>query len=373
MSARDSSDALHQRVQAAMRSRPLDQPWSDFDELACALARHQAAHCPPVARLLRARGLDAASLTRADDIPAVPTDVFKLARVATHPPADDTVVFRTSGTTVGARGAHALRTSDTYRLGARLLGERMLVPDRPASLRALLLMPPPAEATDSSLGFMGADFARALADGGQWFLPAGSLDLDGFTRAVDDARASGAPVLLLATSFALVFLLDALAGRALPLPPGSRVMQTGGTKGRTREVSASELRALVASCFALDPRCVVSEYGMTELGSQAYEGTLRAFLGLPGGTDADVLVTPPWLRLTPVDPVSLEPVAEGAEGIARLVDLANVDSAVAIQTQDRVVAAPGGVRLLGRLPGAPPRGCSLAIEEMLGRSPGDAG
>ena len=356
------SELLHARVQAAM-AEGLDE--GAFDELACAIARHQAASCPAVGRLFRARKIDPEGLRGAADIPAVPTDVFKLTRVAAHPAAEDEVVFRTSGTTVGARGAHPLRTTGSYRAGALRFGERMLVPDRPEGLRVLLLMPPPSEAPDSSLGFMCADFARAFGDGGRWFLAGGALDLDGLRRAVDEAHRDRAPVLLLATSFALVFLLDALEGAALPLPPGSRAMQTGGYKGRTREVPADELRARVAGAFQLDPRAVVSEYGMTELSSQCYESTLRDLLGL-GGAPAGVLAAPSWMRVTPVDPRSLLPVPPGQEGIARVVDLANVDSAVALQTQDRVRAVEGGFLLLGRLPGAPPRGCSLAVEEILG-------
>jgi hypothetical protein len=67
-----------------------------------------------------------------------------------------------------------------------------------------------------------------------------------------------------------------------------------------------------------------------------------------------------------VDPVSLRPVAPGETGIARIVDLANVDSAVAIQTSDRVRATGAGFELLGRAPAALPRGCSIAMDEMLG-------
>lgn len=344
---------------------PLDRPLASFDELAADIARHQADACAPVARLLRARGVDPAAITRAEQIPAVPTDVFKLTRVAAHPAGDDEVVFRTSGTTVGARGAHPVRDSATYREGALRFGQHLLWPDQPAGLRVLLLMPPPGEAADSSLGFMCADFARHLG-GGRWLLRDGAIDLDALRTEVDAAQAAGAPVLLLSTSFALVFLFDALAGATLALPPGSRVMQTGGYKGRTREVPAAELRAQAAATFSVDPRAIVSEYGMTELSSQAYEGSLRAQLGLTGGTPENVLVTPPWMRITPVDPATLAPVLPGEEGIARVVDLANIDSAVAIQTQDRVRAVAGGVTLLGRLPGAPPRGCSLAIEEVLG-------
>jgi hypothetical protein len=74
---------------------------------------------------------------------------------------------------------------------------------------------------------------------------------------------------------------------------------------------------------------------------------------------------PRWLRVAPVDPITLLPVAEGEVGLARFIDLGNVDSAVSVVTQDLVRRAQGGIQLLGRQAGAPPRGCSLAIEALL--------
>jgi hypothetical protein len=116
----------------------------------------------------------------------------------------------------------------------------------------------------------------------------------------------------------------------------------------------------------MDERAVVGEYGMTELSSQLWERTLvdpRAATG--------VYAEPPWLRVVPVDPKTLSPVREGETGIARIEDLANVDSAFAVLTQDRVRRVSEGIELLGREPGFVPRGCSIAIDEMLGpRSPG---
>jgi hypothetical protein len=77
-----------------------------------------------------------------------------------------------------------------------------------------------------------------------------------------------------------------------------------------------------------------------------------------------VFVEPPWLRVTPVDPCSFEPVAAGDAGLARFTDLANVDSAVVVLTRDLVRRVPGGLVLVGRQPGASLRGCSLAIEAL---------
>lgn len=147
-------------------------------------------------------------------------------------------------------------------------------------------------------------------------------------------------------------------------------MQTGGFKGRVQEVDGAALRASMARAFAVELHHIVGEYGMTELSSQAYEGVLRSAYGLAGASSREgVYFAPPWMRVTPVDPVSLAPVAPGEIGIARIVDLANVDSAIAVQTADRIREVDGGFELLGRLAGATPRGCSIGIDEILG--PGD--
>jgi hypothetical protein len=145
-------------------------------------------------------------------------------------------------------------------------------------------------------------------------------------------------------------------------------MHTGGFKGRSREVHSDELRSAIARAFGLAEAFVVGEYGMTELSSQLYEGTLRSALGLPVASSRHgVFLPPPWVRVAPVDEETLEPVGEGEVGILRIEDLANVDSAVAVQTVDLGRLLHGGVELLGRRAGAPSRGCSILADELLGR------
>ncbi len=373
----DESDALHARVQAFVRASlggRAEGFYEGFDALALDLARFQARRVASFARLVRARGVDLDGATSAADIPAVPTDVFKLARVAAHPADRDVALFRTSGTTITDRGEHAFRTTTTYELVAMEWGRRWLWPDG-ARLRTLVLAPTHADQPDSSLGFMLDRFARAQSGSASWHVgldardktKGAHLDREGIARAAGDARATGQATLVLATSFALVHLVDDRGDADLRLPPGSRVMQTGGFKGRSREVAPAELRALLAETFGVPEAHVVSEYGMTELSSQLYEETLANALGFAARARHGVYAAPPWVRLDAVDPVSLTPLAPGEVGLARIVDLANVDSAVAIQTADRVRVLGGGrVELLGRMPGATPRGCSIAIDAMLG-------
>ncbi|MBM4363603.1 MAG: acyl-protein synthetase [Deltaproteobacteria bacterium] len=373
MSRLDQSRALHLRVRSHARAGALGiAPAEDFDELALEIAAYQARHHAGYARLLAARGGLPGS---ARDLPAVPVDAFRLGRVAVHPEAEDELVFLTSGTTSGARGRHPVREPGTYRELALLGARRALIAGSGGPRVVVALAPDPGARPSSSLGYMmrllmeeldgralelGTSFAAG--EPGRWLAGADGVDLRGLGRAIDLAGSRGEPLLLLATGFALVTLLDALGPSSLPLPAGSVVMPTGGTKGRTREVGQEELRDLVALAFELLPEQIVGEYGMTELTSQLYEGTLPgAAVTGPRGS----FLSPPWLRVDAVDPATLRPLPEGESGLARFLDLGNVDSAVAVVTQDRIRCVDGAVELLGRLPGAPPRGCSLALEELV--------
>lgn len=345
------SDALHARARAFVRAFEQGGAAPEpFDALALDLARFQARHVPGYARLCAARGVDPGRIREAAEAPAVPTDAFKLATVFAFPADQACVTFRTSGTTIGARGAHPMRITATYDGAALAFGRAMLAPHFEPPVPVLVLGPSEQEAPDSSLAHMCATFARAWGTGA-WFLRGGELDVEGLRRHIAELGPAR-PAVILATSLALAHLIDLAA--SLPLPAGSRVMQTGGFKGRKREVDAAELRRSVARLFALPEGDVVGEYGMTELSSQFWEGA-------PG-----VYREPPWARVVPVHPESLAPVPHGDVGIARIEDLANVDSAFAVLAADLVRRVDGGFELLGRAAGAPPRGCSIAVDEMLG-------
>jgi hypothetical protein len=356
----DESEALHARARAFVRAfeEGAAMPES-FDALACDLARFQARYVEGYQKLVYARGLDATRLTRAIDAPAVPTDAFKMARVSAFGAEETPVSFRTSGTTLASRGTHPFRVTDTYDAASVAFGRRWLMKGYPERVHVMVLGPSPEEAPDSSLTHMNAAFVRAFGlEPDAFFIQDETLDLMTLDERVARILVEGdAPVLLLATAFACVHLLDVVQDAGgFRLPEKSRVMQTGGFKGKSREVDASVLRRDLAKALAIPEDEIVGEYGMTELSSQFYETR--------GG---GVYVEPPWARVVPVDPVTLEPVAEGEVGIARIEDLMNVDSAFAVLAADRVRRVGEGFEVLGRAPGAPPRGCSIAIDEMLGR------
>jgi hypothetical protein len=369
----ERSDALHERVRRFARGEPGD----DFDRLGLAIAQFQAEFSASFRALCASRG---GALDELSNVPGVPTDAFRLTRVAVHPAELDVARFATSGTTGSERGVHAFRTTATYEAVALLGGARALLGFRLGPRVVVSLAPPPSTPPSSSLGFMLELFHRSW-DGRslrattlverdtygprapeRWLVREHGIDLAALEHACRVAVERGEPLLVLATAFALVALLDALDGRTLPAPQETAVMVTGGFKGRTREVERGVLRREVARAFGVPESHVVAEYGMTELTSQLYEGTLpgAALAGEP-----DVLLEPPWLRVVPVDPETLEPVAPGELGIARIVDLGNVDSALVVQTEDLVRRRGDGIELLGRRPGATARGCSLALEALL--------
>lgn len=365
MTPRQISESLHLRVRRFIETSLDETTHERFDDLARDIARFQFTHVPAFARYCRARSVDLERIAHAHAIPALPSDVFRLARIAAHSPAEDRRIFRTSGTSQGneARGEHPMRTTATYEFAALRWGARMLWPDE-RRFDVLVLAPSATEVPDSSLSFMIEKFVQAVGEQSKYLVRNGVLDLDGLERAIGDAYFLERPVLVLGTSFAFVHLIDRGGGRDLRLPPGSRLMQTGGFKGRSREVHPDELRRQMVTIFGLPETHVVGEYGMTELSSQLYEGTLVGALGFGAAGKHGVYLAPPWLSVAAADPVTLEALPTGQTGILRFVDLANVDSAVAIQTMDSGRVTEAGVELMGRAPGAMLRGCSLAVEEL---------
>lgn len=370
--------ALDDRILAAIDAYALS------DEAFLALARdlfaYQVRFNAPYAAFARARGFDEAKLPeRVDEIPAVPAAAFKEARLATFPASETAVWFETSGTTRGRGGRHELPTTRLYEAALLASFDRMMLADvlrraqDDARLRYLNLVPDPRESPHSSLGFMMATVARERGDGADgWYLHGDALDVDGIVRDAARARADGVAVCLAATAFALVALNDALAerGLTLALPAGSRVMETGGFKGRTRVVERAALYEETSARLGVPVEAIVAEYGMTELSSQYYDGfASRARI------EPRVKVAPPWLRPIVVDGEG-RPLPPGVVGAVRHVDLANRGSVIAIETEDlgalvEVEASDAqcatGLVLLGREQGAELRGCSLDAESLLAR------
>jgi hypothetical protein len=349
---------------------PLEAPV--FDGLARRVAGYQFEHCAPYRAYCQARGVRPYAAESWTDVPAVPAAAFKVLDLISHPPGASSAVFRTSGTTAAGttRGVHHVPDLDLYH-GSLLPSFRAHLLPEGGRMPILSLVPSTSAQPDSSLSHMMAVVTeRCGAPGSGSFLgPSGALDVGGVVAAATDASKTGTPVLVAGTAFAFVHLIDALdeSSTTLTLPEGSRVMETGGFKGRSRELTRSGLYQGIARVLGVTERWIVNEYGMTELLSQFYDGVagVAAAVEAPGPRSGRVHRPPPWMRTRVVDPVSLEPVAEGQPGLLAHLDLANLGSVSAVLTEDLGVREAGGFRLLGRAPGAEPRGCSIAMDDLL--------
>ena len=189
-------------------------------------------------------------------------------------------------------------------------------------------------------------------------------------------------------------LLDAMAAadRSFHLPAGSRVLDTGGFKGKSREVSATDLRHALSQRLGVPAHLCRNYYGMTEISTQYYDraplvvSPTAPTTGEPsqlGDRTEDGALTPGerakvvphWARLVVVDPLTRRPVPHGEPGLLLHMDLANVGSCMAVLSDDigwaigpepaSTALGTADVVLRGRAAGAEARGCSLALDEVL--------
>ncbi len=331
----------------------------DFDDLALRIFEHQLRFNEPYARYCASLGVtNAAPPARWQEIPPVPTGAFKEAVLCTFDPSRAETVFETSGTTTGAGGIHYLENTALYDASLLAAFHFGVLRDAPDSLRCCMLLESPEQNPRSSLSYMMNRAAKAFGDGAEsWYVDNGELQTERFIEDIRSARGSSVPVCIAGTAFAFVHLLDDLAQKglthALPLPSGSRIMETGGFKGRTRAIERGELYKKLADLFGLPPHHVIGEYGMTELTSQYYDDAYD---------DRRSKDSPPWLRSYAVG-VDGKLLPAGVIGALVHVDLANRSSCVAIQTEDLgAVPEDGGIILIGREQGSELRGCSLEAE-----------
>jgi hypothetical protein len=349
--------------------RPITAPMPDpaFQDLALRIFSWQFRHNAPYGAYCCRRGRTPDTVSRWLDIPAVPTAAFKEVDLVAGDPGRVDTVFRTSGTTQGRRGRHFIPDIAVYH-GALLPNFRAHIVPAMEEPLLLSLIPSLAEQPDSSLSHMiGVALERLGARDSAYYAHADAgLDEAALEEKLRDCIARDRPAVLLGTSFAFVHWTDSLRARGvrLPLPARSRIMDTGGYKGRSREVAEETLRADYGALLGVPPAWCVNEYGMTELCSQFYDATVREQVesGEPGERRK---TPPPWVRTVVVDPDSLAPLPPGATGLLRHIDLANMGSVIAVQTEDLGTLAGDGFRVLGRAAGATPRGCSLAMDELL--------
>lgn len=413
----DTADlsALDADILAFIQSEEPDP--ATFDALALRLFAHQFEANPAYQRYCRSRKATPDRVRHWSEIPAVPLTAFKRLTLTTVPEKDAAAVFMTSGSTDPAsrgRNHHRhLALYDASLLRAfrdQFLPEQSGLADDTAAgrdrMRIVVLNAPRGQAPHSSIAHFFSTLVEHRGTPDSLHLVSeDGLDVDAALKAFAHAQETGEPLAVLGTSFSFVHLLDAMADadRTFQLPARSRVLDTGGFKGKSREVTAEDLRQAFRGRLGVPEDHCANYYGMTEISTQYYDRTPlgtgpadRAHATPASNSDASTAATtapagdeapgerakivPHWARLVVVDPLTRTPVPHGEPGLLLHLDLANASSCLAVLSDDigwavgsdptaRAHTSPGlgtaDVVLRGRAAGAEARGCSLALDEVL--------
>jgi len=316
-----------------------DTPES-FEEKALEIFRFQAEECPVYSRYVSLMGIDPKAVRTVEAIPFMPVSFFRDHPVISGGGTAE-AVFVSSGTTGQTQSRHHVISLDLYE--ESFTRTFRLFYGEPSDYAIMGLLPSYLEREGSSLIYMVKRLTELSGNShGGFFLN----DYARLRESVVRARDTGLRVLLIGVTYALLDLAEELS-------PDLRdviVMETGGMKGRRKEIIREELHAILKKAFNVSS--IHSEYGMTELLSQAYSKGEGLFC------------TPPWMKVLirdSHDPLSHSAEA-GASGGISIIDLANVRSCSFIATSDLGRMHGGGTfEVLGRFDNTDIRGCNLLV------------
>ena len=308
-----------------------------IDRAALHLFHLQAAGNPVYREYLELLGCDPAGVTSVDRIPFLPVNFFKSHRVVTGP-GREVRVFESSGTTGAQTSKHYLLSESDY-TESYLSGFRQFFGE-PSDWCILSLLPSYLERQNSSLVFMMDHLIRLSRHPLSGFY---LNNLDELANNLSDLEKSGQKTMLLGVTYALLDLAE-----QFPMPlKKTLIVETGGMKGRREEITREELHDILKRAFGVGS--VGSEYGMTELLSQAWS------------KENGIFHTPPQMQILIRDPYNpFRRLPAGKTGGIDIIDLANRHSCAFIQTQDLGQLNPDGTfEVLGRFDNSEIRGCNL--------------
>lgn len=283
--------------------------------------------------------MDVASVSELKQIPFLPIEFFKSQQVlsSSHPAV---LTFSSSGTTGALTSKHLVADVSWYETSFRLGFEKFYGDIR--NYVVLALLPSYQEREGSSLIYMVEDMIRQSGRAKSGFFLNDDENLRQTLRSLCD---SGKPTILIGVTFAL---LDFMEQEPLKFPD-LIIMETGGMKGRRKEMIREELHLKLREGFGV--KKIHSEYGMTELLSQAYS--------LGDG----LFHCPPWMKILIRDTNDPLTILENSQaGGINVIDLANINSCSFIATQDLgKVTGANTFEVLGRFDNADIRGCNLLV------------
>lgn len=311
----------------------------EFEQLALEIFRYQATNNIIYKQFLAFLKLDITAIKKIVDIPFLPIDFFKRFEIicGNNKPQE---LFLSSGTTGIIQSKHFVTDLSVYQESYIQSFELFYGPIQNYSILALL--PSYLEREGSSLIFMVDDFIKKTQN-----LESGFYlnDLDQLAKKLKELDAQNTKVLLIGVTYAL---LDLIEKQQFKLQ-NTIVMETGGMKGKRHEMIREELHEKLCDGFGVNK--IHSEYGMTELLSQAYS------------KGNGIFETPPWMKILIRDTEdAFSYLNNGKSGGINIIDLANYNSCSFIATQDLgKLNTDSTFEVLGRFDHADIRGCNLLI------------
>ena len=313
---------------------------SEFEELAIRLFQYQRRSVSVYNRFTDALKLELDSIESIKEIPLLPIEVFKKHIVLDSNRVPE-LVFLSSGTTGEDHSRHYVRNEAIYRESV-LTNFRHFYGD-PGQYVFIFLLPSYIEQGNSSLVFMANILLEKNTEKYSGFYLS---DYDKIYNILKEVYEDGKKIFLMGVSFALIDLFNLYT---LDIPD-ALIMETGGMKGRRKELVRDELHEFIKSKTGV--LNVHSEYGMTELFSQAY--ALRDGL----------FNCPPWMKIFThdiYDPYSLTKVNQS--GTIGIIDLANIHSCAFVASRDiGRINTYGQIEILGRIDNSDVRGCNLMVQ-----------
>jgi hypothetical protein len=310
-----------------------------FAETALQAFRFQAENCAVYREFITNLKADIDAVDSVEKIPFLPISFFKSHEVLSSTGKVE-ATFTSSGTTGVINSRHMVSDVSWYEESFRLAFDLFYGNIRDYCVLALL--PSYLEREGSSLIYMAEDLVKRSENPDSGFYLYNHDDLFVQLKRQQDAKK---PTLLIGVTFAL---LDFVEQHAINFPELT-VMETGGMKGRRKEMIREELHQTLCNGFGVD--AIHSEYGMTELLSQAYSNGNGIFH------------CPPWMKIITRDtndPMTL--LDNDKTGGINVIDLANINSCSFIATQDLGrINQDGSFEVLGRFDNSDIRGCNLLI------------
>ena len=311
-----------------------------FEKAALSLFYHQAKNCSVYASFIHHLGIQPNGITAYRQIPFLPINFFKSHDVVSNLAAPD-IVFKSSATTSQTHSRHLVCDVEVYEQSFNLAFEQFYGSIKNTCLLALL--PSYLERDGSSLIYMVDSLLKQSEHPKSgYFLH----DLNSLYQTLKELQIARQKTILIGVTYAL---LDFVEQFELEFPE-LIVMETGGMKGKRKELVREELHHLLCKGFGLAK--IHSEYGMTELLSQAYS------------VGDGIFNCPPWMKILlrdMYDPLML--VENKQTGGINVIDLANVNSCSFIATQDLgKLHEDGSFEVLGRFDNADIRGCNLLVQ-----------